>query len=334
MRASTILKFAAAACVLALVACGALLFGKVLHIGFHYPDAGQYTAGGATLEGGVKHLDIDWVDGAVNLAYHAGDTVEISETAPKPISEGDALRWWLDGDTLRIRYAKSGKLMFHGLRKALTVTLPEGTALGEVDVEATSADVNIPRTRAERAAFGMTSGNLTAALEGAKAVSASNTSGDIALDQVGASEDVRLSTTSGDIRAALADVGALTISSTSGNVQARFAEAGSVTLSSTSGTVSMDGEAVKRANLDTTSGDIAACLGAFDALSLDTTSGNVTAALPAEPGYRAGISTTSGRVDYTVPLTRDGGDYTCGDGSGSLRIHATSGNVMIADVNA
>ncbi len=310
----SLLKIITAVCVIALVACGVQIVAKGMHGTTHYDNAEQYTAGGTTLDGAVKHLDIHWTDGAVNIAYHAGDTVEIAETAKKAISGDAALRWWLDGDTLRIQYAKSGFFSFTGLNKALTVTLPEGVALDSARIDVTSGEVNAPELQARDVQIDLTSG-------------------DLALKQSDAAERIALSSTSGDISADIADAGKLTIGVNSGKIRAAVGHVDEVDISATSGDITLEGGEAQKASLDSTSGRIDVRLEAFDELKIDATSGDIAAALPSEPGYRADVSTTSGSFDYTVPLTRDGSAYTCGDGSASVNIHATSGNVRLTEVD-
>ena len=348
-----LLKIAAAACIVALVACGVMTLGQTIMNGIRYPDADRYTAGPTSLNGAVKNLDIDWTEGFVSIAYHPQDTVEIAESAPKKISGDAALRWWLDGDTLRIRYAKSGFFTFFGLKKALTVTLPEGVALESVGIDATSADVKAQALAAndvridltsgdidlsqagasERVRLSCSSGDIRAALADAKSVSAKATSGGIEISQTGAADSAELSTTSGDIRAAMADVGSMRVSATSGEIRATLGTADELSVGTTSGNIAVEGKGARQGSLGSTSGEIDVRLEAFDALQIQATSGDVTACLPSEPGYRAEVKTTSGDFDYTVALARDGGAYSCGDGSGSLRIHTTSGDVRLNDIN-
>ena len=313
MKNTNLLKLATVICVVALLACALGILFKTVHFGIRYANAEQYTAGGAELTGAVKNLDIHWTSGAVNVAYHDGDTVLISETAKKAISGDAELRWWLDGDTLRVQYAKSGYFSFHSPDKVLTVTLPEGLALGNVDIDLTSGDVSVPDLRADAVAIGVTSG-------------------DVALKQSGESESVVLSGTSGHIDADVEKAGKLSVSVTSGAIRTTFTEADEVDLSITSGDITMTGGSARKARIDTTSGKIGVRLAAFDALKIDATSGDITAALPSTPGYRAEIDTTSGRFDYAVALSRDGDAYTCGDGSGRVEIHSTSGDVRLEEV--
>lgn len=314
MNRSTILSLITGACVVALLACGLRVLFRTFHIGTGYANAEQYSAGAAEVSGKVKNLDIHWTDGAVNIAYHAQDTVVISETAPKALSEDAALRWWLDGDTLRVQYAKAGFFTLRGLNKTLTVTLPESIALGSVAIDLTSGDVSVPDLRADRVKIDLTSG-------------------DLALRQSGKAERVEISSTSGNIAADVAEVGRLGVSATSGRIRATLERADDVSLSTTSGGIALTGGSARKARIDSTSGRISVALTAFEDLQIEATSGDIEASLPSEPGYRASVDTTSGRFDSEVALTRDGSAYACGDGSGRLKIDTTSGNVLLKDEN-
>ena len=72
---------------------------------------------------------------------------------------------------------------------------------------------------------------------------------------------------------------------------------------------------------------------AFDALKLRSTSGNVTVLLPSTPGFDAEIDTTSGDFDSAIALKQEGKRYSCGDGSASLQINTTSGNIRLTESN-
>ena len=133
-------------------------------------------------------------------------------------------------------------------------------------------------------------------------------------------------------RAEVGDVKRLSADVTSGEIHLALGRTDELSASTTSGDIDVRGDAAQKASLSSTSGKIGVSLAAFDALEIEATSGDITVALPAEPGYRADIHTTSGKFDYTVPLARDGDTYTCGDGSASLSIHVTSGDVRLTDI--
>ena len=103
----------------------------------------DYNRGGDTVSGEVENLEVNWTAGSVTIAYHAENTVTISESADREIPEDEKLLWKLDGKTLKIEYHKPGLVKFSTLAKNLTVTLPEGRKLSRADIGATSADITI-----------------------------------------------------------------------------------------------------------------------------------------------------------------------------------------------
>ena len=147
MNRSMIMKIGAAVCVIALCVCCAAIVSRGIMGGHRYEYADKYTAGGAVIGDAVKKLDIHWIDGKVNFVQGSGSAIELSEMSKNPISGDKAMRWLVDGDTLRVQYAKSGFISFKSLNKELTVALPEGLALEDVRLEATSADVTAPQLR-------------------------------------------------------------------------------------------------------------------------------------------------------------------------------------------
>ena len=327
MKKTALLSVMLAVCLIALGGAALFLFGGVL--GQSYADAEKYTAGGTTLEGKIENLEISWNDGRVKIAYHAGETVTVSETSRKNIPDDFQVRWWLDGTTLRIRYAKSGaRMVFQNLNKELTVTLPEGIRLKTVSVTGASADLELPGLSAEEARLETSSGEIRAEItarkltavctsgdfrgtvNGAEEISAESTSGNISLTQTGGAKTVRLKTTSGGIGAEMESVG-------------------SIRAESTSGGIALDAKKAEKATVSSTSGDLTLTLGAFGELEAGTTSGSVTASLPEQPGFSGEVRTTSGSVRSALALKKEGNTYFCGDGSGKISIHTTSGKVTL-----
>ena len=262
----------------AAVACAILIGLKPFVSGARYDSAERYTAGGTTLDAPVRNLDIDWIDGSVTVSCGSQSAVSIAETAPKAISPDAALRWWLDGDTLRIRYAKSGFSPFRGSGKDLEVILPGDVSLKDVRV-------------------GIVSGTL-------------------AFDGTGA---------------AAPDIGKMVLSGASGRIRASVGSVKEMEISTASGSISLNGNEVQKASVESASGAIDVALNAFGDLRIDAASGDVALALPSSPGYRAEIETDSGSFESSAALTRKGSAYFCGDGSGTLRVGAVSGDVRLED---
>ena len=320
-------------CIAALAFCAVKIFRN--ETGFGNADAGQYNAGGTTLDAAVENLNIDWTDGKVTIAYHGKDTVEISEKASKPIPEADALRWRLDGGTLYIRYSRPGFFKMHSLKKELTVTLPKNISLDRVSIDATSADVSIPVLHANVIEAALTSGDLSLEQTGsAGSVTLNSTSGTI-LATMEDAKAVQVTSTSGAIDLSQkGDADSCRISSTSGSVQATLKSAETVEITTTSGQISLEADAVSKSRLDNTSGGITVVLLEFDDLELESTSGNISLALPSGTGFRASIDTASGDFSSSIALKQDGNSYSCGDGSANLRINTTSGNIELTEAKA
>ena len=310
MKRWSIWTVGAVLCAAALLAGSAWLLLRTA--GSVFPDEGKYTVGGAVISVRVDNLDIHWTSGAVTVAFHDADTVEFSETASRPLTEDESLRWYLEGTTLHIRYAKPRLASLRAPDKALTVTLPEGIFLDRTEIDVTSGTVNVPWLRTGAFAADLTSGELRAELAETKNVTVDATSGTIDLTLTGRADSVRLTGTSADIRASLGDVETLRAAATSGSVRVGAANVG-------------------RAEFGSTSGEVSIALDSFRELEIGTTSGNVTAALPVKAGFRAEIRTTSGRVESDIPLRQSGRSYACGDESGEAEISTTSGDVRLKE---
>jgi len=311
MKRITIWTIAAILCVAALLAGSGMLLYRELGKKTALDDR-RYTVGGAVLSDRVENLDIDWTSGAVTIAYHSKNTVEISETASRALTEDETLRWYLDGTTLRIRYAKPRLVTPGRLEKKLTVTLPEGTVLESTRIDATSAEVNVPALRTDVFEAELTSGDLRASLEEAGTVRVEVTSGGIDLVHTGSADSVRLSGTSADIRASLGNVETLHVSTTSGPIRVGAADAG-------------------KAEFESTSGGVSVTLDAFRELEIETTSGSVSALIPSAPGFRAEIDTTSGSFESDIALRHGGKAWTCGDESARVEIETTSGDIRLTE---
>lgn len=328
MKKSVSLKAGALLCAVALIAAAGLsgLFGFA---GLPKAYAEKYNSGDTEICETVKNLEIEWTSGRVNIVYHRGNTVLITEKSSAALRPDERLQWRMDGETLQIRYEKPGLHLFSFHEKELTVTLPEGIGLQEARVSAASAALSIPDLRAEKlvleAASGVidaqaavrkvscetTSGNIELRImEKAEEISVSSTSGNVILETAGA-EKIRIGTTSGAIRAAVNAAGEFKADSASGDIQAVLGE-------------------VKKTKIGCTSGAVDVRLSVFDTLEVDTVSGGVRASLPETPGFTARFDTVSGQIEHKIPLSRQGRAYVCGNGKGEVKIDTVSGNITIA----
>lgn len=280
---------------------------------FTYRDADKYTMGDAELPTGeISSVEIDWINGEVNVAYHKKDTVVFSETANKTLNNSTTMYYLVDGDTLRVKFAKSGKHVPSALSKELTLYLPEGMELEEVAIDTISADVNVSELIAEKANIDTTSGNIV-------------------LEDVTFSEQAKFDTTSGDITAKLAAAKNIEVDSTSGDVQITTKEASDmIFLDTVSGDMELIIAGAEKVELDSTSGEIKlSAAKAPDALSIDTVSGDVILALPENSDFTVNWDSTSGSLDSDFAMKKDGDSYICGEGANQYDIDTTSGDLDI-----
>ncbi len=323
MKSNKLLKILAALCAVTLLAAAWMM---------PMAQAEQVHVGDGETAAAIRELKINWTSGKVHIAYHSGSTVLIRETVTGRISDDMRMRWFVEGDTLTVQYDQAGFHLFSLLphEKELTVTLPESLVLHKADISATSADLDIPALCADSVKLKSTSGDIRAKVT-ARDIQGEMTSGDMELQVMSAAEEIKLHSTSGDIILESAwDAGKTEIESTSGKIQAAVKQTEEFKASSTSGDMHVILGETGKAKFKSTSGNITVEIADMEKLEIHATSGNVTAYLPADPGFTARVETTSGNFDHTLPLNQSGKTYRCGDGSGKVEIHTTSGDVKIS----
>lgn len=127
---------------------------------YSYDDFDKYTKGGATLEATIKHIEIDWVSGDVKILEHSENTISFSETSNKKTNDDTSMYYYLEGDTLHIKFAKSGKFQFSDLQKSLTVELPDFLLLDEADIDVVSAGLTMDNINAKKIDLDTVSGDI------------------------------------------------------------------------------------------------------------------------------------------------------------------------------
>ena len=105
----------------------------------------------------------------------------------------------VDGDTLRIKFAKSGSWDFKNLSKELEVRLPEGMELKELAADTVSADISAKGIAADRVIANTVSGDISLELSEAESLKLNSTSGGIALGMDAVPDSLSANTVSGDV---------------------------------------------------------------------------------------------------------------------------------------
>lgn len=210
-----------------------------------YADAERYTAGGGKITDTVEKIDLSWIDGEVDVAYHDGDGIVISEKAGN-LDEDKQLHWLVEDDTLYIKYAASGARMDRNLNKALSVKLPKEIKLDNVIMNVVSSDVQVHELSAEKISIHTVSGDAEGLFTQA--------------------DEVSVNTVSGTVSMSAKQVDAVAVSTVSGNAAFRFETA------------------PKKVSIDSVSGDATLYLPenvGFYA-EMDSVSGKVSGSLPME----------------------------------------------------
>lgn len=170
-----------------------------------FANADKYKTGDAAISAdSLKKLEINWIDGEVNLIPYDGQDIEIKETSPDSLSEDEKLQYYYENGTLLIQYQKSGFFSFgtHTNDKKLTVSIPSSLCkeIAEVSVDTTSSDVRISGIHAESFDIETVSGNVyTTDIESLKEFGSETVSGNLNLS--GYFRKIDIETVSGDCTA-------------------------------------------------------------------------------------------------------------------------------------
>lgn len=295
MKTVLVLLLIAAVCIGAMHGCDT----PISLSGYTYDNASQYTAGSCTLKDDVRRIVVDWIAGEVTIRYHDENYISVTENASHTLGKDTVLRYWLDGDTLRIRYARSGWFSAVKLTmKNLVMYLPRDIILEDLTVETVSADVIVQEIFSDTFNLETVSGNIEA-------------------------ERVRFDT---DFDA----------ESVSGNISVYADESGSLLqAASTSGHIDITAAAaLDSVSLATTSGNIYAALKEVAREGdLETLSGRIELRLPQSAQFTARISTLSGSLNSDFSYTKTDDVYICGSGRAKLDIETLSGSVSISADN-
>jgi hypothetical protein len=312
----------------ALVVVGLLLlafqmFGSDIGIG----SAGSITLVDQDYQGNRIELSVAASD--VEIRPGSGSNIHV-EAIQRGGSEGD---YKVDvvpsGDTVRVTETSGNFFWFFGSRSVrYRISVPSGaqadihTASGEIDVEGLSGAVSLASVSGD-----VRAGDLTGRLN------VSTTSGEVRLNGIVGKLDV--GSISGDVMLEDGKIDGATVSTTSGEVQLDGV-AGALNLTSVSGDIHVREARDGRLDLSTTSGEIEyqGSLASASTNKLDTISGDVNLRLPEDSGFRLDASTVSGDLSSEFELrdsatARRSLSGTAGDGSATLTIGTTSGDINI-----
>lgn len=325
--------------VFTLVACSiaALLLTGVLAVGLSQNGFGigalleEAERGYSSEDGGTRYeytwdpaetettgLDVEWINGTVDVTVGSGDVIRIIEKSGKELKSNEKLELSRSGGVLKIKWNHEliSFSIFQNRRKDLTVEVPKALAesMEALKCSNTSGKITVSGFTAEELEFSSTSGDLElSGLSGTEA-DISTTSGKISLDGMKLSEDLDVSSTSG----------ALVLS----NVQAKETD-----LSTTSGSVSYAGSA-DELKASTVSASVRAELyNCPKKAEMSSVSGGLTLAIPENKGFEAEYNSVSGSFESDFAVTgasgAKSGHALYSGGESSFSFSTTSGDMRI-----
>ncbi len=191
--------------------------------GYTYKNAADYSVGGGEIYDEITSVEVNWVNGGINIEVYDGDCVQVSETGAE--DEDDRMRYLIRNGRLIIQYRKSGFSfgLSNNQPKEVTVKLPYETAAGLVSVETESAsaevriagitasecdisnvsgEIRLEEVKLGRLDYETVSGNITASGEIAS-LEGDSTSGDVTVISAAAPAKIDCESVSGDIIAEL-----------------------------------------------------------------------------------------------------------------------------------
>ncbi len=133
---------------------------------YRYDETGYEIGGGTVPHNGITRIELDWIDGEVEILPCEDAYPSLTETANGELPESARLRWQVD-DTgiLRIKYRESSYYFSGNNRqKKLTLRLPESMLDGLicVDLDVVSSNVMVRNIRSARMELESVSGNFIA----------------------------------------------------------------------------------------------------------------------------------------------------------------------------
>ena len=257
----------------------------------------------------LKKLNIDWISGSVTIELTDEDRIRIREISDSGIKEKDALRYGVNGGTLRIQACKKGYVGKLPIKK-LIVSLPRSLAadLKECEIDTVSASVMTGNLDLDELEIDTISGQV-------------NLSDTVA-------EEAQVETVSGTVSLVDCAFASLRLESVSGAAKI-IGTAKKVKASSVSGELDFSLKSCKEIKVNTISGSIILDLSdAPKELKIDTTSGSMQLTLPKDASCVIDLDAMSGKL-YLNEEAIASKKVTLGDGAAEYSIDSMSGSVHV-----
>lgn len=266
----------------------------------------------------VEELKIEWLSGSVSVERYDGKDVVIRERSSVKLAEDECLRYKLSAGTLSILPCANRVSTLP--IKDLTVMVPKGLTLRNVNADTTSASVKILGLEV-RDSIGAdsVSGSLHAEDCLCGSLSFNGTSGSQHILRTDVSGKVDADSISGSFTAEGLNCASLRVDSTSGSQKITALNCGEMALSSISGSQRVSELDCREAKTSSTSGSVHVSFAAVpEGVDVETTSGSVELTFPKGTGIDLDFDRTSGSLH---------GDFV--RGSIPVNVDTTSGSLTI-----
>ncbi|MBP5775087.1 MAG: DUF4097 family beta strand repeat protein [Clostridiales bacterium] len=317
---------------------------------YQYDNGSEYTPGDREIDEKITKINLDYVSGSVTIKASDTDKVSVKETANAELSEAQKVHTWVNDGTLYVRFCQSVKrINFFNINKTLELTLPSSQDLEDVIVKVSSGNLTCNDFTSSNITAHLSSGNLTCSgvkaggLEAklssgnavvdcsGKNIQINSSSGNVALTEKGDSENINIKASSGNITVTQSgSCNAMTINSSSGNVKAEADKVSKMDVKASSGNITITGNEITDLNSKSSSGH-----NTFDfakapkTSEIKSSSGWVKIYMPGDSDVTVRAKISSGDFNSELPFSKSGKEYTSGNGSSTMNINVSSGDVDI-----
>ena len=297
---------------------------------YQYDNASEYKPGDREIDEKVTKINIDYISGDVTINTHDSDKVSVKETANIDLRDPQKVHTWVNDGTLYVRFCQSIKrINFTNIHKKLELTLPSSQDLEDVTVEVSSGNLNCTGITSGSFTSHLSSGNLTCKDITAGGFDAKLSSGNANVD--GSGKNIQIKASSGNINIKQSgDCSSMTIDSSSGNITTEADKVSKMDVHASSGNITVTANEITELNSRSSSGhntfDFAV---APKTSAIKSSSGWVKITMPEDSDVKVTAKISSGHFNSELPFTKNGKEYTSGNGSSTMTINVSSGDVDI-----
>ena len=260
----------------------------------NYDNANLYKSGGATISDKVENLEIEWVNGNVNIEYYFGDNIIFSETSTNEIDSNTTVRYYLEETTLHLKFAKNGRhpLGIGACVKDLTVKIPHSLCLNEIEAEITTGNFNFQ-------------------------------------NESGVNEfDIDIIT--GDININSTNINALKADVVTGEISIKAERVNEIEIEGTTTNIEIMSNEIRNLKVDNTTGDISVSATKMEGCEIEDTTGDIRLTL-VEGNFEIEKSITTGTYFCSFNQTVQGDKIAYGTGEYLYKIECTTGDIIIQE---